>query len=595
MKHEIRQRIARLRDEMKSHGIDAVIIPQSDPHHSEYLAGHWQLRRFLSGFTGSAGTLVVTQDDAALWTDSRYFLQAADQLDGTDIVLMKEGVEDTPPIADYLTGSLGEGKTVGIDGMLFSINDTDELRGNLDKKGINLDVSFNVADKVWPERPSLPDDKIFIHEEKFAGRSASDKIAEVMKNVHSQGADAVFISALDEIAWTLNIRSSDVESNPVAMAFLYLSHEGSTLFVNERKVTPEIIEYLSQAGITTAPYDAVEPFLRNIPDDRRVLVSVTQSAGALLPILGRRAVTGTSPVAGPKSIKNDTQVKGIRNAMIRDGVALVKAFMEIEDILAANRQLTETDIASILTKHRSHQELYFDQSFDTIAGWGAHGAIVHYSANKKTDATIEGDNLLLIDSGANYLDGTTDITRTIAIGTPTEEQRHDFTLVMKGHIALATAIFPKGTRGGQIDCLARQYLWQEGKTYLHGTGHGVGHFLNVHEGPQRISLLDNTAPLAIGMVTSNEPGLYRTGMYGIRCENLMLTVPAFTTEFGEFLRFETLTLFPFDLSLFDTSIMSDAEIDWVNNYHTRVREHLSPLLDVREKSWLEMHTAPLSR
>lgn len=589
-------RIDALRAELKKEGVSAVIIPQTDPHQGEYLSAHWQVRRFLSGFTGSAGSLVVTDAEALLWTDSRYFIQAAEQLEGTGIKLMKEGLPSTPGIADYLIQTLAKGSVVGIDGWLFSVNETAALRKSLESHGLELRVDLDVIDRVWNDRPELPSDEIFIHDIKYAGRDAADKIADVLSNARMQGAESVFISALDEIAWILNIRSRDVNCNPVATAFLLLSPDGSTLFTNPAKVTDAVRNYLSERNVKTAPYNSVASSLASVPADTKVLVEAARNSDAARAILGTRAVvTSQSPVAMLKGCKNDVQIAGTKSAMIKDGCALVGAFREIEQTVAAGKTLTEIGVADILIKYRSRQPLYFDMSFETIAGYGPHGAIVHYSATPETDVEIHADGLLLIDSGAQYLDGTTDITRTISMGNTTAQQRRDFTLVMKGHIALGSAIFPEGTRGDQLDALARQFLWKEGLSYLHGTGHGVGHFLNVHEGPQSIRLNHVNTPLTPGMITSNEPGLYRENIHGIRCENLVLTVPAMTTEFGNFYRFEPLTLFPFDLNLFDTSIMTDEEIAWVNNYHEIVRERLSPSLDADLRKWLEEKTQPLTR
>lgn len=595
MNHDIPARISSLRDQMRSHGISAVIIPQTDPHQSEYLADHWQVRRWLSGFTGSAGALVVTLDRAFVWADSRYWLQAAAQLQDTGIEVMEEGKPEVPDITSWLLANLAPGSIVGIDGMVFSDTATAELAAALATKDITLLVDFDVIDRLWTSRPQLPLDPIFLHDEKYAGESAASKIAKIMADVTARGADSLFVSDLAEIAWILNIRSRDVESNPVATAFLLITPDGATIFTAPGKLTPEVTAALADAGVTAAPYDTVKKTLAALPATARVLVSPTQTAGALTAILGARAVRGGSPVAMLKGCKNDIQIQGVRHAMERDGVALVKSFMEIEQALDTRRTLTELDIAEILTRHRSAQPLYFDQSFDTIAGFGPHGAIVHYSATPETSVTITPDNLLLIDSGANYLDGTTDITRTITLGHPTDQQRTDFTLVMKGHIALATAVFPEGTRGAQLDALARIFLWKHGLSYLHGTGHGVGYFLNVHEGPQSIRLNENPTPLTPGMITSDEPGVYRAGEYGIRCENLILTIPAMHTDFGRFYAFEVLTLFPFDLRLFDTTIMSDEEIAWVNDYHTTVRARLSPALTPEEQAWLEEKTRPLTR
>ncbi len=586
-------RLAALRREMETAGVEAVIIPRTDYHLSEYISSHWQAVRYLSGFTGSAATLVVTRTAALLWTDSRYFLQAETQLQGSGIELMKEGLIDTPSVTEYLIRNLQKGDTVGIDGCLMSIDATDELRHALNAAGLRLDTSFTPLDAVWPDRPALPADKVFIHDVRFAGAEAADKMKAVLAEVAKQGAEAAVISALDEIAWILNIRSSDVECNPVATSFLYLAPKGSVLFIDGRKLTPEVTATLTGCGIEVKPYDTLHDFVATLPTDARVLVSTSQSSGALGEWLGSRAVRGKSPVAMLKAIKNDVQVKGIHNAMVRDGVAMVRSLMEIEKLVADGAKFTETDVADILLRNRKKGEYFFDLSFDTIAGYGPNGAIVHYSPRKETAAVVRPGSLLLIDSGANYLDGTTDLTRTIAIGTPTDDMIHDFTLVMKGHIALATAVFPEGTRGAQLDAFARMPLWKEGKSYLHGTGHGVGFFLNVHEGPQSIRLNDTMAPLTPGMLTSNEPGLYLAGRYGIRCENLILTVPDMDTEFGRFFRFETVTLCPFDRKLFDIEEMTEEEIDWVDSYHAMVYDRLSPMLSDEEKAWLAEATKSL--
>lgn len=594
---EINSRIAALRDYMQSLGVQAAIIPQTDPHLSEYLADHWQVRRWLSGFTGSAGSLVVTMSHAFVWADSRYWLQCAAQLKSTCIDVMEEGKPSVPSIESYLLSALSAGSTVGIDGMLFSITSTRALQDELAASGIKLRVDFHPADTLWLDRPALPKDKVFVHDEKYAGESAASKIKKVLADAASQGADAVLISDLAEVAWTLNIRSRDVESNPVLTAYLYLSPKGSTLFLDTDKLTPEATKHLQEANVGTKPYaEAMEIVSKTVSDTAaKVLLSSTQTAGAWLTLLGDNAVVGTSPVAMLKAVKNDVQIQGTRHAMERDGVALVRAFMEIERTIAEGGKLTEIDVADILLKYRKVQDLFFDISFDTIAGFGPHGAIVHYSATPETNAEVTTDSLLLVDSGASYFDGTTDITRTVALGTPTDEQRLCFTLVMQGHIAIATSIYPEGTRGAQLDALARMPLWKHGMSYLHGTGHGVGHFLNVHEGPQSIRLNDTLAPLTPGMITSNEPGVYLSDRFGIRCENLVLTVPDMTTEFGNFYKFETLTLFPFDLKLFNTSIMSDEEIQWVNDYHTTVRQRLLPLLQAAEQQWLIKKTKPLTR
>lgn len=590
------ERIEALRGLMKEAGIAAVIIPQADPHLGEYLAPHWQARRWFSGFSGSAGDLVVTLSAALLWTDSRYFLQAADQLTGSGIELMKDGLEETPSITAYLCSALKAGDKVGVDGMLFSAPALQQMADTLAKHGIALDCHYDVVDKLWTDRPALPDGKIFIHDEKYAGRSARLKMADILDRADSEGATAAFISALDEIAWTLNIRCNDVRHTPVATAYLYLSPALKVLFISPAKLTDETVAYLEAQGVETQPYGEVAAFLQALPEHHKVLIDPAHTSGAVVDILGLRSVrTDVSPAAVMKSVKNDVQLDGVRHAMVRDGVALVKAFMELEERMRKGVPTTEIDVDGLLHKYRSAQPLFFEESFGTIAGYGPHGAIVHYEATPDTNATLAPEGLLLVDSGAQYLDGTTDITRTIALGTPTGQEKRDFTLVMKGHIALGSTVFPAGTRGAQLDAIARQFLWKNGLSYLHGTGHGVGHFLSVHEGPHSIRLNNVEAPLRPGSITSNEPGVYREGVHGIRCENLVLCVPVMETEFGSFLGFETLTLFPFDRTLFDLSIMTPEEIAWVDNYHATVRERLTPALTTEaERTWLAAKTAPLA-
>ena len=579
---------------MSNAGFDALIVPQADPHMSEYLAPHWQLRRWLSGFTGSAGDLVVTADKALLWTDSRYFLQAAQQLDGSDIELMKDGLPDTPSINTYLCEHLEPRARVGIDDSLFSCSAYDALEAALKDREIYL-LPETVAEDDWIDRPALPDAPIYIHQARYAGRTAVEKIGAILAIVRAHGQEAIFISALDDIAWTLNLRSDDVRHTPVFTAYLFLSEGRKILFTDPRKLDDEVRAYLSDAGVEARPYSAVFGFL-NKELDLPTFYDVARTNAAIRRALGHFGVAADfSPAGQLKSIKNETQIEGIRKAMERDGAALVRSFMEIERRLAEGVHTTETDVADILRHYRSAAPEWRDESFGTIAGYGPHGAIVHYEADAESASTLRPEGLLLVDSGAQYLDGTTDITRTIALGTPTAEEKRDFTLVMKGHICLGTMTFPEGTRGTQLDALARQFLWREGMSYLHGTGHGVGHFLGVHEGPQRIALIWVDVPMQPGMLTSNEPGLYRTGVHGIRCENLVLCREAFTNEFGRFYNFETVTLFPFDLSLFDTSIMTDAEIDWLNSYHSMVRERLTPYLNETEAAWLAAKTAKLTR
>ncbi|MDE6207534.1 MAG: aminopeptidase P family protein [Muribaculaceae bacterium] len=589
------ERLAALRRKMAADGIAAVIVPQADPHLSEYLASHWQVRRWLSGFTGSAGDLVVTATDAALWTDSRYFLQAADQLAGTGIRLMKDGLADTPTITEWLCKELKAGERVGLDGMLFTQPQVTALADALGAKGISLCIDYLPVADLWTDRPALPSDPIFVHDIAYAGEAARDKMAKILQDAREKGASAVLSSALDDIAWTLNIRSNDVKYTPVVTSFLYIDGTGATLFVDDAKLSEPVKAYLASEGVTTRPYDDIKTFLSELPADARVLADAGKTVARIMDLLGDRAVVGgISKAAVLKSVKNDVQLNGVRHAMVRDGAALVKAFMELEQRLAEGVKTTEMDFGDILHKYRSQGENYKDESFGSIVGYGPHGAIVHYEADEHSNATLKPEGLLLVDSGAQYLDGTTDITRTVCLGTPTAQEKKDFTLVMKGHIALGTAIFPEGTRGAQLDALARQFLWQHGMNYLHGTGHGVGHFLGVHEGPHSIRLNNVEAPLLPGSITSNEPGVYLEGVHGIRCENLVLCRKDMRTDFGQFLSFETLTLFPFDRSLFDLSLMTEAEIEWVDKYHATVAERLMPTLDTDEqRAWLKAHTAPL--
>lgn len=593
MKHPIAERLAALRASMAEKGVNAVIIPHADPHQSEHPSDHWQLRRYFSGFNGSAGDLVVTTDKALLWTDSRYFLQAAQQLDGTEVILMKDGLPDTPSITQWLIANMPAGSTVAIDGMAYSATGAEKLVTDLAKHHIDTLVGFDAA-SVWTDRPPMPKGRAFIHDLRYAGERASDKIAAALDRAHADGADSIFISTLDEIAWLLNLRADDVRYHTLLTSFLYLSPRGNVLLVDPEKITAEVRDYLTAEGVTLASYDDVLSFIDALPADDTVLVEPARNAVAIVRALGSRAVIGDSPVALAKACKNDTQISGVRNAMARDGVALINAFMEIERRVYAGEPLTELGVVELLRHYRSQQPGYFSESFGSIVGYGPHGAIVHYEPTAESDVAVRTGNLLLVDSGAQYLDGTTDITRTITLGQPTEQQKRDFTLVLKGHIALGSAIFPAGTTGHQLDALARQFLWAEGLTYLHGTGHGVGFFLNVHEGPQSIRLNYVPTPLMPGMITSNEPGLYRENLHGIRCENLVLTVPAMHTEFGEFLRFEPLTMFPFDTTLLDMEILTDAERAWINNYHATVRSTLLPLLTTDEqREWLRAKTAAI--
>lgn len=603
MENNVKERLAALRLVMKTESVDCAVIPHTDPHQSEYLAPHWQTRRYLSGFTGSAGTLVVTKDKAALWTDSRYFIQAAAQLAGTGIELMKDGLKETPAIPEWIAVNTPDGGRVGIDGWLITAEAYERLKLDIaafcqsrsPEKAIAVTDGFDPVNKIWLDRPQMPDSKAFVHEEKFAGEPVRSKIGRIKGQLDAMAVDAVLLTALDEIAWTLNLRGSDVRCNPVNTCFLFVSSDNVILFIDPSKVDSEVAGFLSGNDIRILPYIRLEDFIDNLSSGTRVAIDFSKTASRIVKILGTAAVNAPSPVAMFKAIKNDVQVQGFRDAMRRDGAALCYAFKEIEERLHNGIRTTEMDVADILLNYRSKQPLFFDESFSTIAGYGEHGAIVHYSATKDTDIELKPEGLLLVDSGAQYLDGTTDITRTISLGNPSPEEKRDFTLVLKGMIALAAAVFPQGTRGVQLDILAHQFLWKAGQQYLHGTGHGVGHFLNVHEGPQTIRNNNNETPLLPGMVTSDEPGLYKEGKHGIRCENLILTVPVDIpgSDSFRYLAFETLTLFPFDTGLIDTEIFTAEEKDWIDAYHDQVFVKLSPLLDEETRQWLRKKTLPI--
>ncbi len=589
--------LGRLREAMASRGIDACVISGTDPHQSELPPRHWRGREWLTGFeseNGTNGTAVVTADDALCWTDSRYFIQAEDQLRDTGFRMMKEDGPDAVDLVDWLTEHTSAGQKVGIDGMTFSVAYAQRLEQELNDNGVRLDTDFPMFDTIWPERPSRPLNKLFIHDEKIVGQTVDSKIEAVLAETRAELANAILISALDDLAWTTNLRAAgDINYSPMYVGFLFLSDDARVLFVDDDKLTDDVRAHLAKYNIETRPYDSVKKFVETLPKETRLLIDPAKTARGVYDHIGCATVFGGDGVAKLKSIKNDTMIANLATAMEKDGVALTRFFMMVEKEYPTGR-LTEVELGRRLRELRLSDPSCVDESFAPILGWNAHGAIVHYEATEESDVAIEGDGLLLVDSGGQYTFGTTDITRTVALGVPTAEQRHDFTLVMKGHIALSNAIFPAGTTGHQLDVLARQFLWKEGKAYYHGTGHGVGYFINCHEGPQNIRLNINPTPLEPGMITSNEPGLYLEGRYGIRCENLIVTEHYETTDFGEFLHFHPMTLFPFDRSLFELEIMTPEEIKWVDDYHRLVRERLTPLLTADEAAWLAAKTEPLA-
>lgn len=590
--------LTRLREVMKQHGIDAVVITGTDPHQSELPPHHWRGREWLTGFesgNGTNGTAVVLMDEAYCWTDSRYFIQAEEQLKDTGFKMMKEDGPEAVDLIGWLAGHLKEGQTVGIDGMTFSVSLAQRLQQELSDNGIRLNDGFPQFDYIYPDRPQRPKNELFIHDEGIVGETVDSKIRRVLAEVKAELANAVLLSALDDIAWATNLRTAgDINYSPIFVGFLYLDESHRILFVDAEKVNADVKAHLDKYGIEVKGYEDVLSFVAALPKETRLLLDPEKTARGIYDKVGCTPVFGGSRVAKLKSIKNPTMLKNLATAMEKDGVALTRFFMMVEKEYPSGK-LTEVELGKRLRALRLADPACVDESFSAILGWNGHGAIVHYEATEETDVAIEGDGLLLVDSGGQYTYGTTDITRTVALGTPAEEQKHDFTLVLKGHIALGTAVFPEGTTGHQLDAFARQFLWNEGKAYYHGTGHGVGFFINCHEGPQNIRLNINPTPLQPGMITSNEPGLYLEGRYGIRLENLIVTVPAMETEFGRFYKFDTMTLFPFDTALMQTEIMTDAEIEWVNAYHAEVRRRLTPLLSAEEAAWIEKKTAPISR
>lgn len=593
----IKARIEELRSVMRSEGIDAFVFPSTDPHNGEYVPDHWKGREFISGFNGSAGTAVVTMDDAALWTDSRYFLQAEEQLEGTGFTLMRLKIEGTPTISQWLGRKLAAngGTVVGIDGMVNSVNTIEALASELRAEGgITLRTNFDPLKVIWKDRPAIPADMAIVHPKKYAGDSARSKIARIREALRERHVEGMLVSALDDIAWTLNIRGTDVHCNPVVVSYLLITTDKATLFINKGKLTPMVKEHLTANGVGTDEYENVEKGLVRY-DGYNILMDPDETCYTLYKSYGDRPkVLAPSPVTSMKIVKNETEIMGYRYAMLRDGIAMAK-FLRWLVPAVEDGGVTEVSASDELEAFRAEQPLFKDISFDTIAGYGAHGAIVHYEPTPETDIELKPEGLLLLDSGAQYLDGTTDITRTIALGNVTDEQKHIYTLVLKGHIRLAMAKFPANASGTQLDILAREAMWREGLNYLHGTGHGVGSYLNVHEGPHQIRMEYKPEPLRTGMTVTNEPGLYLAGKFGVRIENTMLITEYMNTEYGRFLQLEPLTLCPIDKKPIDIEMLTDEELEYLNNYHATVFKSLSPYLDDEMTEWLADACSPLTR
>ena len=591
-KTEISERIARLREELRREHLSAFIFPTSDPHNSEYTAEHWKGREWISGFNGSAGTAVVTLDKAALWTDSRYFIAAEEQLQGTEFQLMKLKVEGTPSIAEWLGRELKDAadKAVGIDGMVNSTNSIKELISDLRTQGgITLRTNFDPLERIWQDRPAIPENPVVIHPLEYAGEPTREKLVRIRKALREKHADGMLMAALDDIAWTLNLRGSDVHCSPVFVSYLLISTTEVTLYINKVKLTPEVMSYLQAEGVGVKPYNQVKQGLKDY-FEYNILLDGNEVNYTLYKTVEREIVDASSPVPLMKAVKNEREIAGFRSAMLKDGIAMVKFLKWLKPAVEAGGQ-TEMSVERKLTALKAEQPLFRGLSFDTIVGYEEHGAIVHYEAIPETDTTLHPKGLLLIDSGTQYQDGTTDVTRTIALGPLTEEQKRVYTLVLKGHIDLQLLHFPDGASGTQLDAIARRPLWQAGMNFLHGTGHGVGCYLNCHEGPHQIRMEWIPARLQAGMTVTDEPGVYLGGRFGVRIENTLLVVPAEETECGRFLGFETLTLCPIETSPIIKELMTPEEIQWLNDYHSMVYGRLSPYLNEDEKAWLRKATA----
>lgn len=593
--NEIELRLARLRELMKREHLSAFIFPSTDAHQSEYVADHWRGREWISGFNGSAGTAVVTMKSAALWTDSRYFLAAEEQLEGTEYQLMRLKIEGTPTIAEWLGKELQDVQSpeVGLDGMVNSYNYVKDLSYSLRKLGgITLRINLDPLEQIWENRPSLPANPVEIQSLEYAGETLVSKVARIRKSLRELHADGMLVSALDDIAWTLNLRGTDVHCNPVFVSYLLIENDKVSLFVDDNKLSLEVKQYLQDNQVSLYNYNKVEKCLESYSEYNILLDGDETSYYLWKTVKCQEIVAAASPISAMKAVKNKAEIEGYRSAMLKDGVAMVKFLKWLKPAVEAGGQ-TEISIDEKLTSLRAEQKLFRDISFDTIAGYAQHGAIVHYEATPETDVVLKPEGLILIDSGAQYQDGTTDITRTIALGGVSEEMKHIYTLVLKAHIQLELVKFPDGASGTQLDAVGRECMWREGYNFLHGTGHGVGSYLCVHEGPHQIRMEWMPTPLRAGMTLTDEPGLYLAGKFGVRIENTVLISDYMSTEFGKFLQIEPLTLCPIDTTPIDVDMLLPEEIDWLNAYHHSVYEKLSPFLDEEEKIWLENATKPI--
>lgn len=594
-KQTIAARLAALREEMRREHLSAFIFPSSDPHNSEYVPSRWEGRKWISGFDGSAGTAVVTLHSAALWTDSRYLLAAEEQLAGTEFQLMRERVEGTPSIAEWIATEIegAESSEIGVDGMCMTYAECSDLKTDLKHNGgITVRTNLDILDRIWTDRPSVPLNPVSIQPIEYAGESCHDKLGRIRSSLLRRGASGMLMTQLDDIAWTLNLRGTDVHCTPVFVAWLIVAEEVAVLYIKDEKLSPEVIEYLNAEGVAVDDYDNIIDAL-NSYDGYTLLIDPATTNYTLSQLRGNfNLVSAPSPVPEMKAIKNEVECNGFRNAMQRDGVAMVKFLKWLEEAVPKGCE-TELSVSAKLRQLRAEQPLFKDESFDTIAGYEEHGAIVHYEPTPDTDVPLRPEGFLLLDSGAQYLDGTTDITRTIQLGKVTDLHRRVYTLVLKGHLSLQNLCFPRGAAGTQLDAVARVAMWREGMNFMHGTGHGVGSYLSVHEGPHQIRQEYRPAPMLEGMTVTDEPGLYLAGKFGVRIENTLLTVPYMTTEFGKFLRFEPLTLCPIDTRPIVVDMLSTEELGLLNAYHKMVYERLSPMLDEEHKAWLADKTRSL--
>ena len=593
----VTDRLARLRELMRREKLSAFVFPSTDPHNGEYVPDHWKGREWVSGFNGSAGTVVVTGNAAALWTDSRYFIAAAQQLEGTGIELMKLKIPGTPTIAEWLGQQLIDCQRpeVGIDGMVNSQASAEALIADLRSHGgITVRTNLDPLKTIWTDRPPIPQDLVSVHPLEYAGEDVKSKVSRIRKALRDLHADGMLMSALDDIAWTLNMRGTDVHCNPVFVSYLLISSNSVTLYINKVKLSHVVMAYLQDNGVSIDDYENVDKGLKSYPD-YNILIDPDETCYTLARIAAcQEVVRSKSPVPALKAVKNEAEIRGYRSAMLKDGIAMVKFLKWLKPAVQAGGQ-TELSVDRKLTSLRRQQPLFRDISFDTIAGYATHAAIVHYEATPETDIPLEPHGMILIDSGAQYQDGTTDITRTIALGPVSDYEKHVYTLVLKGHIQLAMCKFPKGAAGTQMDILARSAMWREGLNYLHGTGHGVGSYLNVHEGPHQFRMEWMPAPFVEGMTVTDEPGIYLPDRFGVRIENTMIVEKYKTTEFGEFLQFDALTLCPIDTAPIDVSMLSDEEVEWLNSYHRHVYDAIAPHVSMDEREWLREATKEIRR